>query len=200
MLYINDDVESIDLSEAIGRVSVQRREQVMGLRIERDRKLSVAAYLLLREALAMEYGITGAPEFGYYDGGKPFIEGRTDIFFSLSHCRNGAACAVGAEPVGVDIETIRPYRQELARRVLNDEELAAVEASGSPDVEFIKLWTMKESYLKMTGSGIRSDLRQVPLHRARFITTVNTVRCYVCTVCTGAAADVTDGAGNCKFE
>ncbi len=85
----------------------------------------------------------------------------------------------------MDMETIRRYNPELARRVLSDEELAVVESSVRPDIEFIRLWTMKESYLKMTGEGIRSDLKKVPLSTAAFETTVNTARGYVCTVCRG---------------
>lgn len=185
MLYINDDIESVDLDKVMGRLSRQRVEQMMRLRNERDRILSVAAYLLLREALAAEHGITTPPVFAYHDGGKPFIADRPDICFSMSHCRHGVACALESGPVGVDIESIRPYSEELARRVLNDGELRAVESSARPDVEFIKLWTMKESYLKMTGEGIRSDLKRVPLDAARFASTVNLARGYVCTVCTG---------------
>lgn len=155
----------------------------MRLRHDDDRRRCIAAYILLKEALAREYGITENPEFGYYDGGKPFLIGHPGIHFSLSHCRVAVACAVGDKPVGIDIETIRPYKPALARRVLSTAELHEVEESERPDVAFIRLWTMKESYLKMTGEGIRSDLRQVPLGKARFATHTDTERGYICTVC-----------------
>jgi len=185
MLYIDDDIESLDWDKLITRIPQQRRGKIMSLRNERDRRLGLAAYMLLCEALAVEYGIEAMPHFAYYEGGKPFIADRPDICFSLSHCRKGAACVVDYAPVGVDMETIRRYNPELARRVLSDEELAVVESSVRPDIEFIRLWTMKESYLKMTGEGIRSDLKKVPLSTAAFETTVNTARGYVCTVCLG---------------
>ena len=183
MLYIRTDIESIDLVGVMTELSEQRRKRVEAMRCEHDRRQSIAAYLLLREALRKEYDIGYAPVFGYYDGGKPFISDRPDICFSLSHCRNGVACVLAEEPVGVDIESIRPYKPELARRVLNDAELAEVDESDRPDIEFIRLWTMKESYLKMTGSGIRSDLKQVPLSEACFETSVDMSAGYVCTVC-----------------
>lgn len=183
MLYINDDIESIDLNKMLGEIPQQRRERMLAMRNERDRRLGLAAYLLLCEALALEHGIGAMPDFGYYEGGKPFIADRPDIFFNMSHCRAGAACVIDSRPVGVDIETIRPYKPILARRVLSDDELAAVESSVRPDIEFIRLWTMKESYLKMTGEGIRSDLKTVPLSSEFFDTTVNVARGFVCTVC-----------------
>lgn len=183
MIYINDDIETLDMASAMARISEQRREKVMLMRNERDRRLSVAAYLLLCDALETEYGMTTPPHFDFHDGGKPFIAGRWDICFSMSHCRCGVACAVSDRPVGIDIETIRPYRHELAERVMNAEEMGVITSSPHPEIEFIRLWTMKESFLKMTGMGIRSDLKQVPLSSARFSTTINTAREYVCTVC-----------------
>lgn len=155
----------------------------MRYRHEDDRRRSITAYLLLKEAMRRHYGIDGNPEFGYHDGGKPFLISHPDIHFSLSHCRVAVACAVSDSPVGIDIETIRPYKPALARYVLNDAELHEVETAARPDIAFIRLWTMKESYLKMTGEGIRGDLRQVPLGEARFTTEVFEEQGFVCTVC-----------------
>ncbi|MDE5948991.1 MAG: 4'-phosphopantetheinyl transferase superfamily protein [Prevotella sp.] len=183
MIYINDDIETLDMDNAMARISAQRREKVMLMRNERDRRLSVAAYLQLLNALETEYGITAPPHFDFHDGGKPFIAGRRDICFSMSHCRCGVACAVSDRPVGIDIETIRPYRRELAERVMNTEEMDVITSSPHPEIEFIRLWTMKESFLKMTGEGIRSDLKLVPLSSARFTTTINAARGYICTAC-----------------
>ena len=72
-----------------------------------------------------------------------------------------AACVVSLSPVGVDVEDVREFKESLARYVLNDDEYAAVMASPHPDREFIRLWTMKESYLKLTGEGITRDLKTV---------------------------------------
>lgn len=183
MIYINDNIETLDIASAMARISEQRREKVMLIRNEHDRKLSVAAYLLLCDALKTEYGMTALPHFDYHDGGKPFITDCRDICFSMSHCRNGVACTVSDRSVGIDIETIRPYSRELAERVMNAEEMGVITSSPHPEIEFIRLWTMKESFLKMTGEGIRSDLKQVPLSSARFTTTINIARGYICTVC-----------------
>lgn len=185
MLYINDDIDSIVLDDFWGEMSEQRCEQMMGLNNERSRKLGVAAYELLCDALSLEYGIVAKPVFGYHEGGKPFIADREDICFSLSHCRNGAACVVDNMPVGVDIESIRTYNPLLAQKILNDNEMLAVESSARPDIEFIRMWTMKESYLKLTGEGIRCNLKTVPPSSAVFETTINVSRGYVCTVCRG---------------
>lgn len=185
MIYIDDDISGFDLVEALEQLPQWRRARALGRRSETDRRLCVAAYRLLQAGLAAEYGVDTQPEFGYAEGGKPFIKGRPDIHFNMSHCPAAALCAISDRPVGADIERIRPYNAELARRVLDAAEVARVENASRPEVEFARLWTMKESVLKLTGEGIRRDLKSV-LHgcRANFSTTVNTARGYVFTVCT----------------
>lgn len=178
-------VGTFDMDGAMEALSEQRREQVMRFKHEAGRRQSTAAYLLLREALHREYGIDGAPVFGYHDGGKPFLADRRDVHFSLSHCRSGVACAVGGVPVGIDIESIRPYKPALARHVLSDGELERVEKAERRDVEFIRQWTMKESLLKLTGEGIRRDLTTVLDDGGFDFSTVTDLRQgFVCTVCT----------------
>lgn len=164
MLYINDKLSEIDLETALSAVSEQRRRKALTFKHEQGKRECVAAYLLLKEALHKEFGIDENPVFEYDDGGKPCLKGRPDIFFNLSHCREAAVCVVDTAPVGVDIETIRPFKDSLSRHVLSPEEYSAVVASPNPAVEFVKLWTQKEAVLKYTGEGIRSDLKTV-LHR-----------------------------------
>lgn len=161
MLYINDRLQEIDLGAALATVSPQRRSKAMRFKREHGRRECVAAYLLLMEGLRKEYGITECPVFEYAADGKPRLHGLPGVEFNLSHCREAAVCAVSSAPVGVDVETVRPFKDALARYVLSAGEYAAVTAAARPDVEFIKLWTRKEALLKLTGEGIRSDLKTV---------------------------------------
>lgn len=159
MLYINENLQTFDLDAALASISEQRREQALRFKHEQGRRECVAAYLLLRDALRREFGIDGNPVFEYDAGGKPRLKGHHGIYFNLSHCREAAVCVVDTVPVGVDIETIRPFKDALARHVLSPEEYSVVVASFNPAVEFIRLWTQKEAVLKYTGEGIRSDLK-----------------------------------------
>ena len=183
MLYINDHIREMNLQQELQLVSEERRQKVLAFRHEEGQRLSVAAYRLLQQALLLEYGISTAPVFRYGDHGKPFLSSRPDLFFSLSHCRQAAACVLSSKPVGVDIESIRSFCPSLAQRVLNAEELRQVEQSPFPDVAFIRLWTMKEALLKMTGEGITVELADVlSREQAQFQTTVNREAGWVCTV------------------
>lgn len=159
MLYLDTDINGFDLDEAIAELPEWRRTQVLAIKREEGRRLSVVAYRLLCRGLRREYGIDVPPSFAYEEGGKPYLKDYPRIHFNLSHCRAGAACVVAGHPVGVDIETVRPYKDALARYVLNDEEYAMVAESPNPASQFIRLWTMKEAYAKLTGRGLRDDLK-----------------------------------------
>ncbi|MBR1484724.1 MAG: 4'-phosphopantetheinyl transferase superfamily protein [Prevotella sp.] len=187
MIYINDEPQLLPLNDALAELSEQRREQALRYKHEQGRRLCVAAYLLLKEGLLQEYGISELPLFGYHDNGKPYLADHPDIFFNLSHCRRGAICALSTSPVGVDMESIREYRQSLADYTMNADEAARIAASAQPDLAFTQLWTMKESLLKLTGQGISTDMKDVLTKaegRVRFTTVVNRQKQYVYTVCT----------------
>lgn len=161
MIYINDRLFDFDLDAALQQLSEQRREQALRYRHELGRRTCAAAYLLLCEGLRKEYGITEKPIFEYGEHGKPSIVGRSNIHFSLSHCREAAICVVSDRPVGVDVESIHRYNERLARYTMNDEEMAEILAAESPGLAFTRLWTQKEALLKCTGEGIGNDLKDV---------------------------------------
>ena len=161
MIYINDRLYDFDLETALASISAQRREQALRFKHEQGRRECVAAYLLLKEGLQKEYGIVDNPIFEYEECGKPRIINHPDTYFNISHCREAAICVIDNVPIGVDIERIRPFKESLARHVLSDEEFRLVVSSPTPEIEFTKLWTQKEAVLKLTGEGIRSDLKDV---------------------------------------
>lgn len=130
-----------------------RRAKALQYKKFDDRKRSVLAFVLLQRALREEYGMTEIPAFVYNAFGKPSLP-NLSICFSLSHCRDAVACAVSESNIGIDVESIRPYGPEVARRVYNDAELEALRNSREKDAELIKLWTMKEAISKYEGLGL----------------------------------------------
>ena len=182
MIYIDDHIEEMDLELALTQVSAQRREKALRFRHEAGRRQSVAAYRLLQRALGEEYGITEPQDLAFLEHGKPYLKEHPDIHFSLSHCKVAVACAVSDRPVGIDIEHIRPFNKELAAYVLNEDQLEQVLQSTDSAVEFLKFWTQKESFLKLTGEGIRNDLKKLDLSSVKLQTTMDLDRQYIWTV------------------
>ena len=190
MVYIEDAPESFTdemYRRELSKVSDQRREAAERLLRAHDRIRSVLSYRLLQYALKCEYRIDAAPEFVFNEDGKPFLRDYPQIYFSLSHCDKAVACAISEFPIGIDVETLRPFDAELAEYVCSGEEFAAISASPEPAIAFTALWTKKESLCKMRGTGLPSkeELQQI-LHlpfRASFETTVNKAAGYVLSTC-----------------
>ena len=172
MIYINDHIYDFDLQKALSRLSDQRREQALRFKHELGQRTCTAAYLLLCEGLRKEYGITEKPVFEYGEHGKPFIVGHPEIHFNMSHCKEAAICIIADQPVGIDIESIRTFKQTLVDYTMNEDEIRQIQQAERPDVEFIKLWTQKEAALKLTGAGISRDMKQVLVNPPTCLTTV----------------------------
>ena len=161
MIYINENTEELDVAAALAAVSLQRRDQALKFRHETGRRLSLAAYLLLMDGLQKEYGIEEPPVFNYSHEGKPYVAARPDIHFSLSHSGNVALCALSDQPVGADVEVPRKISSSLIAYTMNDSEQEQINASNNPTMQFLYFWTRKEALLKLTGEGIRNDMKLV---------------------------------------
>ena len=146
------------------RLPPQRYEKAMTYRFLSDRKRCVRAYMLLWDGLSREYGAENAPLFDILSHGKPVLRGCPDLHFSLSHSGNAVLCALDRHPVGADIEMIRRRSLEHLLSVFSDRERTSIEQAASPELCFTRLWTRKESYLKLTGEGLTGTkaLREIP--------------------------------------
>lgn len=92
------------------------------------------------------------------ENGKPYLSDNS-LYFSITHCDGLAVCALAEAPVGVDCESIRRASTAVMKRCYGDSEQHYVLTSSDSNTVFSRLWTLKESYVKMTGDGIASDLK-----------------------------------------
>ena len=185
MVYIDDKTDAFDLQEALQTISEQRRRQALRFKHEQGQRLCVAAYLLLKRALREQEGILENPVFAYGPHGKPSIVGHPELHFSLSHCKEAAVCVLSRHPIGIDVESIGRYRETVAHYAMSDAEVARIEQAEHPDVEFVRLWTMKESLLKLTGEGINDHMKYVlkDIPERSFTTVEEIEKNYIYTVC-----------------
>ena len=109
---------------------------------------------LLRWMLKEEYGFEALPEIQREAKGKPFFPNLPRLHFSLSDSGDYALCALSAAPVGVDIERIRPRRENLPRFALSEKEYARFCGEGGDWSLFYTLWTRREAWCKYTGRGL----------------------------------------------
>lgn len=113
----------------------------------------LGAELLMLAALRdLGLPVTGPLEIACGEGGKPALAGGPE--FSLSHSGGRVLCALSDRPVGADLQQQRPYNPALARRFFTAEEGTWLEAQQERDLAFTLLWSLKESYVKLLGTGI----------------------------------------------
>lgn len=128
----------------------------------------------LVKMLASSYGIN-ADNFRILKGfnGKPYFED-CPLFFNISHTDTMVAAAVGFAPVGIDCEKVRKMNPKVIERVCSPDEFVGISAlkGEESDMEFIRLWTYKEAWAKLTGEGlsrsVRDDVKKLMQHRNVF--------------------------------
>lgn len=142
-------------------MDAEKRARVEKLRRTDDQTRSICADHLARKLLLRAGAGPEQLKFTRTSRGKPLCPA-SGLHFSLSHSGFYVACVVAESEVGLDIEMLRPVRQELAHRVCTEAELAWLFPAGTFDAaRFLALWTAKEAYLKFTGEGIDTDLRRI---------------------------------------
>lgn len=146
-------------AEGLSRVSAQRRAKIARLRHEGARRLSLGAALLL-DRLLEDAGLPPAGDFQFGKEGKPYLSGQPEVHFSLSHSGELALCALSAFEIGCDVETPRRVDLALAERFFHPEESALLFSLPQREREaaFLRLWTLKESYVKAIGLGLALPL------------------------------------------
>lgn len=133
----------------------ERKEKAQRYKFDADRRLCVGAGLLAAHMLR-EAGVRNL-SMGYGVHEKPFLIHEADIHFNLSHSGCYAVCAVASVPVGVDVEVVCDHGRAVARRCFRPHELAWLDGQSDRSVAFTRLWVRKESYIKLTGTGLSRD-------------------------------------------
>jgi len=116
----------------------------------------------LHSVLSLTHQLQSLPTIARTPMGKPFFPEHPEIQFSLSHSGSLLLCAVDSSPVGVDIEIIRPRREQLLRYALTHEEYDELQTLGGDWGAFYRLWTRKEAWAKYLGDGIGRHIRETP--------------------------------------
>lgn len=108
------------------------------------RSFDVENILILKDELGQPYG---------YDNGKKY-------FVSIAHSDEVVFCGFSKEEaIGVDLEPVdRNVPQKLVRRMMH-----AGEESLFSEMALIRLWTIKEAYIKLLGKGLRINMNQVQI-------------------------------------
>ncbi len=159
----------------------ERRERLMKVPKEELRHEPLCAYAILYMATRTIYGWKTLPKLRYSKYGKPEFEDYPEVQFNISHTRRAALVGLHNEPLGVDIEKIRPVSERTMERI----------AGTTSRQEFFESWVRRECRSKWNGAGlgsIRED--ESPAMLGERIVYLDTFPDYVACVCTHSDARI----------
>jgi phosphopantetheinyl transferase len=97
--------------------------------------------------------------------GKPYFLHNNNLHFSISDTKDYVAIVLSNRRVGIDIEYLRKGKRAVAERFFHPLENTYLtnQATSLQDFAFSQLWTIKEAYVKMTGTGIANNFSTIDL-------------------------------------
>ncbi|MCI8948961.1 MAG: 4'-phosphopantetheinyl transferase superfamily protein [Lachnospiraceae bacterium] len=145
---------------------------------ERYKREHEAGQRLLKDSLKLEFGLEIPNLLSLIrkeERGKPYLEGYPDIFFNISHSQGMAVCALGNQPLGVDVEKIRPANLSIIRKCLTKKEQNYLKSlrEENRNQDFFRFWTLKESYAKAVGIGLSLDFSSIEFELEPFAAHLN---------------------------
>ena len=148
------DFSSEEYDKAYENLSLSRKKRIDRLTAPYSRKRSLAGELLVLKTLKKEYNIDGVIECD--EKGRPYLK-ENKIFISIAHSGEYVACAVDESPIGIDIEKIRDIDFKISNRICTEDEKEYLfENEREKLYRFYEIWTAKEAFFKMQGTGIKN--------------------------------------------
>lgn len=142
-------------------VSSEKRARISRFYKFEDAQRSLLGDLLARYSICQRLGIkNNTLTFGLNPYGKPILLVSNRIEFNIAHSGNWVVCAVDDNPVGIDVEVVKPVDFQIAKKFFSKEEYNNL-MDQPAEIRlkyFYSLWTLKESYIKAEGKGFSIPL------------------------------------------
>lgn len=147
-------------------LSPYRKEKTDKMRMRKDKNLSLAVGIIIDTYLKHINMNEKDMHYGIEEYGKPYFENFKNLHFNASHSGEIAICAFSDTEVGCDIEIISKFNTDLAKRFFTQGEYEFIISANEKPRDtysqqakrFYRIWTLKESFLKLTGEGISNGL------------------------------------------
>ena len=129
--------------------------------------------LVIRELTLQELLNVEKKEYEYRQevNGKPYIADMSGFHFSLSHSGEHVLCAWDDNEIGADLQCMdRDVKDSLAKKVMTEKEYSVYTALPKTEQKSYcyRIWSIKESYCKLTGKGLSQDFRDIETEKISF--------------------------------
>jgi len=162
-IYIVENVTNLDEEKydlLLDRLLADRKNKTLNYKKYEDRCRSLVAGILLKYMFKNEYGmdIDGA-KISLSEYGKPYLDIKGDSkHFNLSHSGGIVTGIIDEYENGIDVEKIAEYDSKIAKRFFCKEEYEYIEKSDNKNMDFFRMWTIKEAYMKYLALGMKKPL------------------------------------------
>lgn len=152
----------------------EERVRAAQFRVASARHQHVIGRAMARVLLSAGRCQTHEVNFRILDHGKPIVESPAQAAraFNVAHTHGLVLCGIGQPGhwLGVDVEWMdRRTDPHLAERYFADAEIHQLNATTGPEEHrqlFLKLWTLKEAFIKAIGTGLYTPLDQFAFENA----------------------------------
>lgn len=145
MARLNRPLREAEEAQMMTFLPEGRRERLLCMRDREKRREPLCAYALLRLAFWERFGWTELPEMRLGEKGKPFFPDREEMYFNLSHTEGAVLVGLSDQPIGVDIQRLRPLSPRAQHRL---------DCAGETAEQYFRNWTRYEAWSKRNGTGV----------------------------------------------
>lgn len=162
-----DRLNAEEKKELDSFTNLRRQQEYLSSRLalkELSENIGVSEMKILKNGLGQPFGVAGSQEY----------------YVSIAHTNQMILCGITeSNPIGVDLEPVeREVLAKLKSRIMHSSETEIFE-----DIKPIRLWTMKEAFIKLRGQGLRLNMNQVRIQRENdnfFVELNNDKRAKIC--------------------
>lgn len=146
--------------QAVSKSEIER-EDVVGTALHFIQNQDIhtgAVYMVTCEPDKLDEPVEDFLEYG--ENGKPYLKDSENCYVNLSHSGDFVICAVSDREVGADIQQIKEETgAKIAARFCTQAEQEWLQQQPEQDRRscFYRLWAAKESYIKLTGKGMKQN-------------------------------------------
>ena len=165
---IHKPISNDKYREYLHIISEDRQLKLNNYRFHDDIKRSLFGDLMARYLANIKLGLKSADIlFCSNEFGKPYIRHYPEFNFNISHSGKWVVCALSRLPVGIDIEHMKESNLSIAKRYFTNEEYKIIINSCEETRKemFYRLWTLKESYIKLIGKGLSVPLNSFSFYK-----------------------------------
>lgn len=145
------DFTQADYTKQYSLLECAIREKIDAKSKEKSRCQSLAGYILFYRA-AGELFPNEQIKIYFNEHGKPLCD---FCYFNISHSDDRIVCVVSDEPVGIDIQQIRPIKFRKSYMLFNEKESDYVNQNAELiSQRYVEIFTKKEAAIKMLGLSL----------------------------------------------